>query len=263
MAFITQGEKPQWKIISQRLSQRLSRRLTQWGVAAVDRLLPPRCLTCGVGTQNTGRICAECWKKLTFLQGSSCVCCGHPFEFQAADSLCGACQKSTPPFDRARAALRYDEGSRRMIIPFKHGDRTDYTDLFAKMLYQACPDMGNMDALVVPVPLHKKRLGKRRYNQAALMAQNFAHKTGFDYVPDMMLREKYTPPQEGNYSQRKRNVSGVFSVKEGHKQILKERKIILIDDVYTTGATVWSCARILKKAGAVGVDVLTVARVCH
>ncbi|NOZ41697.1 MAG: ComF family protein [Alphaproteobacteria bacterium] len=237
-------------------------RISHWSRHLLDQLLPPRCLACGGGVQDAGRICSDCWRQLDFLQGPACACCGYPFDFGSDGALCAACLKSLPPFRRARAALRYDDGSRHMIISFKHGDRTDYGDFFAQLLSQASQGLELSSALVIPVPLHKQRLRKRRYNQAAVLAQNFARKKHFDYIPDMLVRHRYTPPQEGNYACRKRNVAGAFNIREKCRQIIAERAIIVIDDVYTTGATATACARLLKQAGAGSVDILTLARVC-
>ncbi len=237
--------------------------ISSWGQRLLDQLLPPRCLSCGTGVQNTGRICSDCWKDLEFLQGPACDCCGHPFDFQVDGALCGACSAKQPFFDRARAAVRYDDGSRRMIISFKHNDRTDYADFFSQLLLQAGQSLDMSAAIVTPVPLHKKRLGNRRYNQAVLMARIFADKKACDYIPDLLSREKHTPPQKGNYSNRKRNVAGAFRFKPRYQEKITGRTIILIDDVYTTGATAQACARILKRAGASRVEILTIARVCQ
>ncbi len=237
--------------------------MSRWSQRLLDQLLPPRCLSCGILVQDTGRICSDCWKGLEFLQGPACHCCGHPFEFQVEKSLCGNCMKKRPAYDRARAAVRYDDGSRRMIISFKHNDRTDYADFFGQLLLQAGQELDSTEAIVTPVPLHKKRLGKRRYNQAAIMGQAFAAKKAFDYIPDMLSREKHTPAQNGNYGRRKRNVAGAFELRSRYQDMIKGRSIILVDDVYTTGATVGACARTLKGAGAGRVDILTLARVCQ
>ncbi|MBL4801544.1 MAG: ComF family protein [Emcibacter sp.] len=242
----------------------LKQHMTRWATRLLDQFLPPRCLSCGSGAQDAGRICPTCWKELEFLQGAACDCCGFPFPFDQVleGALCGTCQADPPAFDRARAAVRYDDGSRRMIISFKHGDRTDYADFFAQLLFLASYALDVSEAIVIPVPLHKKRLRKRRYNQAALMGQAFARKKQMAYIPDMLLREKYTPPQEGDNHDRQRNVAGAFKVNDKHLAVLSGRMIILVDDVYTTGATVGACAQILKRAGAKGVKIVTVARVC-
>lgn len=242
------------------LSQYVPRAMT----SILDQLLPPRCLSCGTSVQDTGLICSDCWKGLAFLQGPACDCCGYPFDFDAfaEQSLCGACQIKRPPYLRARAALRYDDGSRQMIISFKHGDRTEYAELFSQLMNQASHSLSLTGVIVAPVPLHKKRLRRRRYNQAALMAKYFADKKSLAYAPDLIMRAKHTPPQEGNYGRRKRNVAGAFTVKEKYESQIKGRDILLIDDVYTTGATVSSCAAVLRRAGASSVQILTLARVC-
>ncbi|PCI52032.1 MAG: hypothetical protein COB49_00245 [Alphaproteobacteria bacterium] len=152
MALLPTGEKTQMNVMS------------RWSLRLLDQLLPPRCLSCGSGVQDAGRVCPDCWKKLDFLQGPACDCCGYPFDFHSAALLCGACAIRRPEYDRARAAVRYDDGSRRMVISFKHGDRTDYADFFSQLLMQAAQSLNMLSAIVTPVPLHKKRLGKRRYN---------------------------------------------------------------------------------------------------
>lgn len=237
--------------------------MSKWSRHLLDQLLPPRCLSCGTGTQDSGRICSDCWKGLAFLQGPACDCCGYPFDFQVEASLCGHCLKKRPAFDRARSAVRYDDGSRRMIISYKHGDRTDYADFFGQLLMQAGQALDFPDAVVTPVPLHKKRLGKRRYNQAALMGATFAEKKSLAYSPDMLCREKHTPPQFGNFGRRKANVAGAFSFRHKYRDMVRDRTVILIDDVFTTGATAQACSRILKRAGAGRVELLTIARVCQ
>lgn len=242
----------------------LPRNLIRLAYLALDQLLPPRCLKCGVSQQDSGRICAACWKELNFIQSPLCDCCGYPFENFGQDvALCAACQVKIPPFDRARAALRYDQGSRAMILAFKHGDRTEYARFFAHLLLQAGQSLCSVGTIVAPVPLHRRRLGARRYNQAALMANIYAGKNHLDYWPDLLSRLKHTPPQQGNFGRRSRNVAGVFKVRDKYQACLKGRNILLIDDVYTTGATAGACAKILKGKGAAKVDILTLARVAR
>jgi len=247
------------------IKSNLKRHIGTWPIRLLDQLLPPRCLSCGVGAQDNGRICSDCWKGLTFLQGPACAYCGYPFDFDhgVSEAVCGQCLSHPPAYDRARAAVRYDDGSRRMIISFKHGDRTDYGNFFSQLLTQASHGLDMAGALVVPVPLHKKRLQKRRYNQAALIAGAFARKKALDHCPDLLIRRKHTPPQEGNHSHRRRNVAGAFRLNSKYGGDVKDRTIVLIDDVYTTGATVQACAQILKRAGVGAVNILTIARVCQ
>ncbi len=255
------------------LGRHVSVRARHVWTGILNQLLPPRCLACGVGVQDAGRLCGDCWGALDFLQGPACACCGYPFEggvlHLVEEHYCAACQANPPAFDRARMALRYDEASRGMILAFKHGDRLEYGPFLADLLGQAygpgpCPGETFPDnTVVLPVPLHRKRLRRRRYNQAAIMGQIFARNRGFLYLPEGLRRIKHTPPQHGNSAHRLRNVAGAFVVSDGTADRVRGQVVILVDDVYTTGATVKACARILKRHGAARVEVLTIARVCR
>lgn len=225
----------------------------------LDLLLPPRCLKCGLVVDRADGLCPDCWKELVFLEGPACAACGYPFEYEGA--LCAACLRTPRKFDRARAALRYDDASRVMVINFKHADRTEYARYFAALLYQAGRDMFEGAHMILPVPLHKRRLFQRRYNQAALISRYLGEKTGVAVFQNLLQRSKHTPPQEGGHKKRKKNVSGAFCLRPTADVSVKGKNIILVDDVFTTGATVEGCAALLKKNGAVRVDVLTLCRV--
>lgn len=236
------------------------------GNLVLDLILPPKCLKCAARVDTAHNICPDCWKELTFLTGKSCFCCGYPFGIDATvdysmigDTLCGACAKGPRHFDRAISALRYDDESSNMVIGFKHNDRTEYTRYFTKLLKNAGRELIEESEMVIPVPLHQRRLIKRRYNQSALLSARLAFETGLDHDPEILLRTKNTPPQAGNLNKRQKNVSGAFKV-NANKDI-RGKNVLLIDDVYTTGATVENCARVLKKAGAKKVNILTVFRV--
>jgi ComF family protein len=226
----------------------------------IDILLPPRCLSCGIAVTRTGTLCAECWRGITFLGRPCCACCGLPFEFDLGESaLCGECAREKPRFDRARAALRYDDASRKLILAFKHGDRLHLAPAFGPWLKRAGEELIRDADLVIPVPLHWTRLFARRYNQAAVLAQALRAAGGPPVAPDALIRTRRTPPQgKGNREARRRNVAAAFAVKPGRN--LKGMRLLLIDDVLTTGATVAECARVLKRKGAARVDVLTLAR---
>ena len=149
--------------------RRAVRPLAPAGRLLLDAVLPPRCLACGTTVAAPGALCAACWPALSFLTPPWCACCGYPFEYDAGpDALCAACIASPPPWRRARAALRYDEASRGLILAFKHGDRTEMAPALARWLAGAA-DLSEVD-LVTAVPLHWRRLFARRYNQAALLA---------------------------------------------------------------------------------------------
>ena len=154
----------------------LSSAMTRSGVAAgrkvLDALLPPRCVACGQEIDAGHGLCADCWGNLTFIETPMCERCGLPFDFEVPSSiLCGPCLARPPTFDRARAALIYDGGSRSLILGFKHGDRTDRAVILSRLMTRLLADLGDPPDLIVPVPLHRWRLWRRRYNQSALLAQ--------------------------------------------------------------------------------------------
>ena len=233
-------------------------------------LLPPRCLACGDLVEVQGTLCAPCWSAITFVAEPLCRRCGLPFAFESGDASvpsgdagydCGACLAAPPPFDRARAVMRYDDASRPLLLGFKHGDRTEAARPFAGWMARSGADLLAGAELVAPVPLHWRRLIARRYNQAALLSQPLARSAGIDAVPDLMQRRRATPSQ-GRLSraERQRNVAGAFAVNPARVTLLRGRRLLLVDDVMTTGATVSACARAALKAGAAAVDVLVLAR---
>jgi ComF family protein len=192
-----------------------------------------------------------------------CEACGLPFEYDVGDGvLCGACARSTPAFTRARGAVLYNAASRRLVLSYKHGDRTENAPAFARWMMRAGADLIVDAEMVVPVPLHWTRLFARRYNQAALLAQAISRNTGLPFEPDVLRRRRRTPSQGYlGRSARRRNVAGSFAVPPKAAMALKGRRVLLIDDVMTTGATAASCARALLRGGAAAVDLLTFARV--
>ena len=242
------------------LSPALAPALNRLAASMIDVLLPPRCLACGTAVGKAGVLCAECWRGLTFLGLPCCAICGLPFEFDLGHSvLCGDCARRAPSFDHARAALRYDDASRKLILGFKHGDRLHPAPAFGQWLKRAGAELIRDADLAVPVPLHWTRLFARRYNQAAVLANALRAAGGPPVAPDTLQRARATPPQgRGNREARHRNVAAAFAVRPGHG--FAGKRLLLIDDVFTTGATVSECARILKRAGAARVDVLTLAR---
>jgi ComF family protein len=239
-----------------RLSGRVSR-------TVLDAVLPPRCLKCGDILSAAQGLCPDCWRKLTWLGAPCCACCGQPFPFDAGEeSLCGACLQKRPAYDRARAVFRYDDESRDLIIGLKHADRTESVPALAGWMVRVGSELLQSAELIVPVPLHWTRLATRRFNQAALLAQAIGRNAGLPVLPQALQRRRATRSQ-GHLGRlaRFRNVKGSISVAARHESAVTNRRILLIDDVITTGATVESTAKALISAGARQVDVLALAKV--
>lgn len=240
---------------------------------ALDALLPPQCLSCAELVSEPGALCAACWSNLRFIAAPHCRICGWPFETDRqtgetmgeappGDLVCGACLREPPPFDRARAVLSYDDASRGLILGFKHADRTHGAPAFARWMARAGAELLLTADVVAPVPLHWSRLLMRRYNQAALLANGVAASAGKRSVPDLLVRRRRTPPQgKLSRAERLRNVAGAFAVRPSRLADVRGRRIVLVDDVLTTGATVGACAAVLRRAGAASVDVVALARV--
>lgn len=229
----------------------------------LDAVLPPRCLKCGMVVVAQGALCPSCWQGLSFLSPPGCACCGQPFDFDLGPgALCGACTQAPPAFDRARSVLRYDEASRDLILAYKHADRTSLTPAFAAWLKRAGDELLRDADLIVPVPLHWSRLFGRRYNQAALLAIALGELSGKAVVPDLLIRRRATRKQ-GHLGRlaRQRNVAGAFALHPRRLADAVGKRVLLIDDVITTGATVTNCAKVLHHGGATAIDVLALARV--
>lgn len=210
-------------------------------------------------------IAPEAWKGLHFIASPWCDACGHPFEFTMSGqdkALCGPCLAEKPKFSRARAAIAYDDGSRDFILGFKHGDQCHSVPAMLPWLKTAGREVLDEADILAPVPLHRFRLLRRRYNQAALMAHALSRDTGIACIPDLLRRVRPTPPQGHlNVQDRAKNVRKAFQVEPRRVAGIRDKKIVLIDDVYTTGATVNECAEALLSAGASDVRVLTLARI--
>jgi len=227
---------------------------------ALDMLFPPQALD-GGPRPLAGGFTANAWARIRFLDGPVCDGCGAPFEFDPG-ARCAACLAKPRAFDAARAACLYDETSREPILQLKHADRLDLAPLFARWLSRTAAPLIEAADAIAPVPLHPFRLLGRRYNQAAEIARPLAALTGTPYLPDALVRIRATATQGGKSgSGRRRNVAGAFQVPASRAKQVAGLRILLIDDVLTTGATLEGCARALKQAGAARVDVAVVARV--
>jgi len=242
------------------LAATLPARLRQIGRVVVDGVLPPRCLACGAIVDEPDALCGACWSAMTFFAPPWCAVCGLPFAYPVGDgAVCGACARQPPSFDRARAVLRYDKHSRRLVLALKHGDHTHLAGALGRWMARAGRDVMEGADIIVPVPLHWTRLAARRYNQAALLAHAVRAAGGPPVAANWLVRRRRTPSQ-GRLGPlaRVRNVRAAFALRRGRS--VRGKRVVLIDDVLTTGATVEECARVLRRAGAVFVGVLTVAR---
>lgn len=228
---------------------------------AADLIFAPQTYDGGPRPLASG-LSAEAWSRIVFLEAPVCDGCGAPFEFSPGPGVrCAPCEARPHVFDRARAACRYDEHVRELILPFKHGDRTDLARLFARWIGRAAADLLAEADAVTPVPLHPLRLLARRYNQAAEIARPLARSAGLEYLPDVLVRRRATGTQGGKSGAgRRRNVRGAFAAPADRARRIKGRRILLVDDVLTTGATADACARALLNAGARAVDVAVIAR---
>jgi ComF family protein len=233
--------------------------------ALFDVLLPPRCAICGAEVDRQGLLCADCFRQTGFISEPFCTRCGVPFGSAAlggAEHLCPACRAEPPVFGRARAALRYDAQGRRLVLPLKHADRTELTAVLAPHMARAGAELLRDADVIVPVPLHRWRLFRRRYNQAALLAKALGRSAGRPCVVDALRRIRATASLgEKSAAERAAEVAQAFDVRPSRAQRIDQQKVLLIDDVMTSGATANACARALLAAGAASVDVLVAARV--
>jgi ComF family protein len=233
-----------------------------FGARLLDVALPPRCLSCGAIVADVGTLCSACWPEVEFIAQPMCSACGLPLSAAPPREglLCGGCIASKPPWRQARSVFRYQGVGRALVLAFKHGDRLDAAPSLARWLARAgAPLLADSD-VIVPVPLHRRRLFARRYNQSAVLAASLGKIAGLPVSVDALIRIRATPTQGGlDRLARARNVRGAFAVRP--RAPVEGRRIALVDDVMTTGATVGACARALTAAGAVSVDILTLARV--
>jgi ComF family protein len=237
--------------------------LTRLATGALDLALPPHCLTCDTVVEAPGRLCAVCFRKTAFITEPCCDRCGMPFRrfSRGTIRICAACVADPPPWTRARAALRYDDQARRLLLPLKYADRVEIAPALARHMVRAGrPVLGSAD-LLVPVPLHRRRLLARRYNQSALLARRIGQLAGCAVCVDALRRTTPTSPLIAkSREEREAAVRDAFVVNPVRAKLLAGRRIVLVDDVLTTGATARACTGVLLAAGVARVDLLVAAR---
>jgi ComF family protein len=231
----------------------------------LDLLLPPRCAACDNPVQTQGQLCGTCFGTTQFITPPFCARCGVPFastDQGGPDELCPGCQAHPPVFRQARAALRYDDQARRLILPLKHGDRVELAAILAPMMARAGATLLQRADLLVPVPLHRGRLFERKYNQAAVLAFAVGRLAHRPVLPDALSRTRRTAPlDDKSPEERAQEIAGAIEVRAARQSKLTGRTVLLIDDVMTSGATANACADVLLGAGSAQVDVLAAARV--
>jgi len=234
----------------------------RYSAAMLDLLLPQQCPLCRRFCFDNG-LCAECWRELVFITPPLCGCCGRPLGYAIGDHPCGACLQAAPPLTEIRSCFVYNDQSRKLILKFKHGDALHLTPLFSRFLKMHFTTLAQANHLVVPIPLHARRYWHRRYNQAAEMARMLCwHHDQDAFCPDILKRPKSGSSQAGlSRHQRQRNLAGAFSVPAAKRDRLAGQLVLLIDDVMTTGATLYEAARTLRRAGAGQIRALVLARV--
>jgi ComF family protein len=232
---------------------------------ALDALWPPACPVSGVPVDRSGHLSAAIWQDLKFLDAPWCAICGFPFPYPAgtnssSKTQCPACIAKPPVYDQVRSPLIYDDASRSLVLGLKNGGRQELLQQFGRWMALAARDcLPEADALV-PVPLHWRRLLSRRYNQSSLLAGALSRQADLPLDTDSLRRRRSTPSQAGrSIDARRRNMANAFVVTNPER--VRGKALILVDDVFTTGATVAACTRQLKKAGASRVDVVTLCRV--
>ena len=238
------------------------------GQTALDLVYPPRCPVTGEAVTRHGAFSAAAWARTRMIGAPQCEACGRPFALtDPAAPLCAPCAAPARftgaltgrgRLDRVRSALAYDDEAAALVMALKYADRHDQVAAMARLMAVAGDVLLEEACVLVPVPLHRRRLRARRFNQAALLSGAVARLAGQAHAPRLLIRTKATPKQKGLSPEgRRRNVAGAFAARGSAKGV----RIVLIDDVLTTGATLIGCARALRKAGARRVDALTLARV--
>lgn len=233
------------------------------GRRVVDIALPPACMACARPVAVTGALCPGCWSGLRLIEQPFCRRLAIPFSYDIGpEALSAEAIADPPPFERLRAVAVYDAVSGRIVQALKYHDHTELARSIGAMMARAAGELAPETDLVVPVPLHRGRLWQRRFNQSAMIAAEIARRIGQPHVPDLVERIKATRRQVGlRATERLANVQGAFRVSAESRLKVAGRRVLLVDDVYTTGATVKAVTRALLRGGASGVDVVVFARV--
>lgn len=228
----------------------------------VDLVYPPRCPLCGEGLAAQGGLCPACWQELAIPGEPACVMCQRPFgDGTAVGTICAPCLANPPQHDGIAAGTLYNDASRKLVLAFKHGRRIALANLLARLVAARLPRLEG-EWIAVPVPLHRRRLWQRGFNQSALIAGELCKRTGAVLLVDGLIRRKATPVLGGlDRKARARALSGAIAIHPRRAGGLKGAQVLLVDDVMTSGATSAACVSALKRGGAEKVVVACFARV--
>ncbi len=227
----------------------------------LNLLFPRKCIICD-SYQTQRDVCSDCWGKITFITKPYCSLCANPFSYEEDDqAICGHCVIKTPKYDKAISILKYDEHSKKLIHKFKYQDQLHVLNYLVDLMTNMSSDIINNVDYIVPVAMHKYKLLKRGYNQAALLAMRIAKNKKITYLPQLLTKENNTSAQAGlKREHRLKNIKNSFSLNPKFKNLIKNKNILLIDDVITTGATIDECCKLLRTAHPEKIFVLTLAK---
>ena len=231
---------------------------------ALSLIYPEQCVLCPTLLDQPGALCPDCWSEMPFIQGLACHLCGAamPGETDGFDPVCDDCIATPRPWQAGASALRYSGAARRFVLRLKHSDRTDLARPAAGWMARAGRRFLTPDTLLLPIPLHWTRLLRRRYNQSAELVRHLENQANCPAIYDGLIRTRPTTLQDGmDREARARNLKGAITYNPKHHNQLKNRRICLVDDVMTTGATLTEAANACHAAGATHISVLALARV--
>ncbi|WP_246657632.1 ComF family protein [Cohaesibacter sp. CAU 1516] len=238
--------------------------LSRLGMACLDLIIPPRCAGCGASLEVSNHLCAACWSQMEWIDKPYCAVSGLPFAYDLGEEQVSSSVPARPPvYDRARSVTAFGDTARSLVHQLKYYDRTDLAKVMGRWMVRAGADcLDDPDSWIVPVPLHVLRLWSRRYNQAAMLAKVVAGETGLRFKPDLLRRVRPTRQQVGLSGEARRsNVEGAFKLSLPDRLTLSGRRVVLVDDVWTTGATLEACCRVLRRAEVGEICIITFARV--
>ena len=238
------------------------RRAQRGAQAAMDWVLPPRCALCSTMIHGQSGLCGGCFQSMQFLSDPFCDSCGRPTSVKETGPICAPCLTHPPAYDWMHAAFAYDDASRSLILALKYKDRLDVVPALARWIAGVASSKIEPGDVIMPVPLHWRRHLARRFNQSAALAMALAERTAGQYAPDWITRVRNTPPMKAmTRKQRAANVKGAFSVDGWNREKLQGKRVVLVDDVYTSGATIEELSAELRACGVARIGVVVVARV--